>query len=165
MGNKERHLHLLACKFCNDSYTSKRIDSDYCCPAHRMAAYRLRKNGGDKYPRLNVNDGRYGSKIAAVKRELASLLKFTLEFDQMRKLPFSVVNTAHEKLDKVIQLWIGYNTNSIREQIVWIWENVLPFYLELERENKKSATEFCYFRLTSELRDGIKQLLSTKCRY
>jgi len=165
MRNKERHLNHLVCELCKQSYTSKRSDSHYCSPAHRMSAYRIRKNGSDNHLRLNVNDLRYGSKIRSIKRELASLLKFTLEFDQMRRLPFSVVKTTREKLDHIIQIWIGYNTNSTRKQIVWIWENVLPFYLELERENKKSETELCYFGLTGELRNGIKQLLSTKCRY
>jgi hypothetical protein len=161
MGNKTPHLNLLICKFCKQPYTSKRSDSDYCSPAHRTAAYRLRKNGNDNYLRLNVDDRRFGSKIISIKRELASLLKYTLEFDQTEIVPFSVVKSTHEKLDYTIQLWIGYNTNSIREQIVWIWENVLPFYIDLERKNKKQGTELCSFRLTSELRIGIEKLIET----
>jgi hypothetical protein len=165
MGNRERLSHILICKFCEQSYTSKRSDSNYCSPAHRTAAYRVRKNRNENYLRLNVNDRRFGLKISAIKRELGSLLKSTLEFDQIGILPFSVVKTAHEKLNNTIQIWINYNTNSIREQIVWIWENVLPFYLELERKNKKTETELCHFRLTGELRNEIEKMIERKRSY
>lgn len=159
MANKERHLSLLVCKFCKQTYTSKRSDSDYCSPAHRTAAYRERLKAQEKFRSLHTHYQGESFRIQEIRKKLIVLLQCILEFEKQYKVPLSSVEIVCNKMQSTTQTWMGLKTKALEYQIDWIWSEVEGFLFMFIRDSKKQKNEICDFHLPINLRDGIEKLI------
>lgn len=144
---------------CRNEYEALRLDSKFCCPACRTAAYRVRLKGKEKFQRLDVYYPAESCRLQEIRRKLIFQLKEILELDRRTVVKATELRDTHDKLHETIQNWISLNTKTIWAQIEWIFEKIETALILAMRKSESGNSLVLQFSLSEEERSGVQKLL------
>jgi hypothetical protein len=152
----------LVCHHCSGKYKAFRCSSKYCSKRCRTAAWRARVKADVKFQIIHLHNGREGSQMITIRRELTRILGCTLEYDKAGIMPLSTIKILREQLNQTINAWMNLKRTTLAEQIEWIYNYVDGFLFLLIHESEKVRINNCNFSLETKVRIGIERLIGLR---